>query len=254
VPPEAPSRAERRSERQSQRRRRKLVYGAAGGVAAVVIAVVAVVALSGGDDTKTKATAKRTKVSTSTSATAGTTSATTTTTAPAGPIPKSTNPVVALAQQYDGYYSGTFANNTFSTTGTTTLELRIDPNTGEMLVKARFDGDLFGNGDKSAREIEGTVKLGGDPNAPITTDTKSFGPVTGRLDGIDALALNAPDVPEKKVKSFDLRGTIKADYSGFDSTYTVTFDDGSTAEGTVSITCDAQGQRPSDVTTLCSPA
>lgn len=218
----------------------------------VLAAVAAVIVLSGGDDSTTKTTARQTKATTTSTSTT-TTSTTTTTTAPAGPIPKSTNPVVALAQQYDGYYSGSFTNTTFNTTGPTTLELRIDPNTGEMHVKARFEGDLFGSTGEMVREIEGTVTVGGDPNAPITSDTKSFGPVTSQLEGLSTLVVTAPDVPENKVKSFELRGGIKADYSGFDSTYTVVFDDGSTAEGSVSITCDAQGQRASEVSTLCTP-
>ncbi len=223
----------------------------------VLIAVVAVLLLRGDDDPTTRSAARRTRASTTTtSSTTTTTAPTTTTSAPpdTSVVPKSTNPIVALAQQYEGRYVGTFTNTTFNTTGPVALELRIDPATGDMNVKAHFEGDLFGGGAKPPNDIESIVTLGGDPNAAVTTNTKGFGPVTGHVDATLALVLNAPDVPGSKVKSFDLTGHIKADYSGFDATYNVGFEDGSTAQGTVTITCATDGQRSVEgVPTLCSP-
>jgi hypothetical protein len=40
-------------------------------------------------------------------------------------VPRSSDPVVALAQQYDGLYVGTFTNTTFNTTGNASLEVRV---------------------------------------------------------------------------------------------------------------------------------
>jgi hypothetical protein len=166
-------------------------------------------------------------------------------------VPKSTNPVVALAQQYDGRYVGTFTNTTFDTTGAATLELRIDPASGDLSTHADFDGDLFGGGAREVRRISGTVRLG-DPNAAITTDTESFGPVTGRIDPNLQLVLTADDVPGPKVESFTLTGGLRADLTGFDATYTVTFADGSTAEGTIGVSCDPSGGRGNEVPTICA--
>src|SRR5690606_25859664 len=134
------------------------------------------------------------------------------------------------AQQYDGRYVGAFSNTTFGTQGPAILELRIDPATAEIKIDAEFDGDLFGGGAKEVRKISGTVAIG-DPNAAVTTQTEKFGPVTGRIDETLALVLTAEDVPDPKVKSFTLTGRLRADNTGFDATYTVVFEDGTTAEG-----------------------
>jgi hypothetical protein len=166
-------------------------------------------------------------------------------------VPRATNPVVALAQQYDGRYVGTFTNTTFSTTGPASLELRIDPATNKMAIDADFDGDLFGGGAKESRRISGSVALG-DPTATVTTETKAFGPVTGHIDPSLAVVLSAAEVPDAKVKGFTLTGRLRSDSTGLDATYTVTFRDGKTAEGTITLNCDAQGTRGSEVATVCA--
>ena len=235
-----------RAARRRARRRRWLVGGLVG-IVVLVGGAVAVVALTGLSSSSTKATAHRTHptVAGSTSTTTG--ASTTSTTV----IPKSSNPVVALAQQYDGSYSGTFTNTTFNTTGPATLDLHIDPTAGTLAVNVSLNGDLFGGGAKAVRAIEGTIQLG-NPNAPVTTQTPSFGPVTGKLGSGLSVVLTAPAVPDPKVKTFQLTGSLRADKKGFDSTFTVGFKDGTTAQGTVTVLCTATGQRPSQVNTLCA--
>ena len=92
----------------------------------------------------------------------------------------------------------------------------------------------------------------GDPNAAITTDTDAFGPVTGRIDEGLRLVLTADDVPGSKVQSFTLTGGLREDLTGFDATYTVTFADGTTAEGTIGVSCDPAGARGNEVPTICA--
>jgi len=167
-------------------------------------------------------------------------------------VPRSNNPVVALAQQYDGLYTGTFTNITFNTNGSATLELRIDPNAGALDVLNDFNGDVFGGGAKESRRINTTVPLK-DPSKAVATDTKSFGKVTGSLDAALGVVLTAPDVPDPKVLSYVLTGMLRVDKSGFDAKYHVVFEDGTTADGTVTVTCAPNGQRPSEVRTLCTP-
>jgi len=136
--------------------------------------------------------------------------------------------------------------------GTVTLELRIDPAAGTLDVTSRIDGDVFGSGNAKVRTIRAQVKLG-DPDAEVVTRTKAFGAVTARLDQTVRLIITAADVPEPKVKGFELTGALRSDRSGFDATYTVSFDDGTNAAGTISVTCAETGQRPSEVPTLCQP-
>jgi hypothetical protein len=233
--------------RRGKRRRQTVVIAGAVGAVLVVGAVAGAVALVTKKDERTNHVTQSTRVTT--------TSSTTSTTVPVATtvVPKSMNPVVALAQQYDGYYEGPFTNATFQTSGKATLEIRIDPNAGTLDVTADFDGDVFGGGTNGLRRIQATVKVG-DPNASVSTDTKSFGKVTGRVDASLSLILSAPDVPDPNVKSFDLTGKLRDDRSGFDATYHVVFEDGKSADGTVTVTCATNGQRPSEVRTLCTPA
>ena len=174
--------ADRAGARVARRRQRHRRVVTAATVAAALVGVAAVAAVvlvvtNGGDDEHASTAPRVTRTSSSSSSSSTTTTLPVATTA----VPKSPDPVVALAQQYDGRYVGTFTNNTFRTTGGVSLELRIDPTKGELSSNTDFDGDLFGGGAKEVRRISSTVKLG-DPNAAITTQTKAFGPVTGRLD------------------------------------------------------------------------
>jgi len=236
-----------RADRRRRKRRRSTVVAiVAGGV--LVIVVVAALLLTRAGDTEAVSTARRT---TSSSITPSSTTTTSTLPVATTVVPRAANPVVALAQQYDGRYVGTFTNTTFSTTGPASLELRIDPATNEMAIDADFDGDLFGGGAKESRRISGTVALG-DPTATVTTETKAFGPVTGQIDPSLAVVLTAAEVPDAKVKAFTLIGRLRSDSTGLDATYTVTFKDGKTAEGTITLNCDPQGTRGSEVTTVCA--
>jgi len=217
----------------------------AGGVGAFVVLGVLVVVLGGGDEGPNRAASAERST---------TTSSTTTTTVPVPTtvVPQSSNPVVALAQQYDGYYEGTFTNTTFATEGKTTLLLRVDPVANAMEATSDFDGDVFGGGAKEIRQIKATIPLG-DPTGAIATETKAFGPVTGHIDPDLTLVLTAPDVPGAAVASFELRGKLRADLTGFDASYHVVFSDGSTADGVITVLCSANRQRPSEVKTLCTP-
>ena len=238
-----------RAARRRTRRRRTLVVGV---LAAVVAAagVAGALALSGGSSHPPRRTASRTPSSLAGAAptTAASTGPTTTTV-----IPKSSNPVVALAQQYDGLYVGTYTNTTFKTTGNVTLDLRIDPSAGTLHVTLTLTGDLFGGGGKQVRSIDGTIQLGSAPNAPVVMHTDSFGNVTGQISGL-SIVLTAPNVPDPRVQSFQLRGSLRSDLKGFDATLSVGFRDGTTAQGTASVLCSASGQRPSQVPTLCASA
>ena len=238
-----------RADRRRRKRRRSTVVAiAAGAMLAIVAAAGAALLFTGKNDTGVASITRRTPSSAITPS-----STTTTSTLPVATtvVPRATNPVVALAQQYDGRYVGTFTNTTFSTTGPASLELRIDPATNTMAIDADFDGDLFGGGAKESRRINGSVALG-DPTATVTTETKAFGPVTGRIDPSLAVVLTAAEVPDEKVKGFTLTGRLRSDSTGLDATYTVTFQDGKTAEGTITLNCDPQGTRGSEVTTVCA--
>jgi hypothetical protein len=246
--------AEVRSRRARRAHRRRLL-GIVGAVVALLVAlVVAVVLVSGGSGDSNQATSDH-RATTSTQPTTTSTAAPGSTTAtapaasvPATPVPKSSNPVVALAQQYDGVYSGRFQNRSANTLGDAELTLRVDPATSKMSVAVAFSGDLFGSGSTAPRTLNATIDLG-NPNAATTTPTDAFGPVTGKLEGT-SVVLDAPQVPGGAANTFRLRGNLVG--KGFDATYTAGFPDGHSTDGTVSVRCAATGQRPSQVDTVCS--
>jgi hypothetical protein len=240
-------------ERRLRRARRRRLLQVAGTVTAIVVVLLTVVILvSGGGNGSSNSTANR-KTTTSSGAATSTSSPTTTvvpstSTVPSTPVPKSANPVVALAQQYDGVYQGRFQNRTANSDGTAELTLRVDPATSKMTVAVGFDGDLFGGGTAAPRTISATIDLG-NPNQATTTPTQTFGPVTGKLEGT-SVVLDAPSVPGGSANTFRLRGNLVN--KGFDATYTAGFPDGHSTNGTVAVRCAATGQRPSEVTTVCS--
>ncbi len=234
--------------RRGRRRRRVLVVGAAVGSLATAGAIAGVVMVV----TRTEQPTAR-EVASTTVVTVSTTTTSTTVPVSTTVVPRSPNPVVALAQQYDGRYEGTWQNSTFGASGPASLTLRIDPAAQTMTVQADFDGDVFGGDTKEIRRIEAVVPLG-DPTSAVSSQTKSFGAVTGRLDANLAVVLDAPDVPGGQEESFQLTGRLRADRTGFDATYHVEFEDAKTADGVMTVTCSPTGQRTSEVPTICPAA
>jgi len=222
------------------------VLAVGGTVLVVAGAVAAGVALSAGGSTHRASSSARRSAASSTVPTTVTTAPTSTTI-----VPRSSDPVVALAQQYDGLYVGTFTNTTFNTTGHASLEVRVDPTAGTIRVVLDLTGDLYGGGANKVHHADGVFKLS-EANAPIAFQTSSFGPVTGRLSGL-SLTLTAASVPDPKVQTFELDGSLRADLKGFDATFKVGFRNGQTAQGVASVLCAVTGQRPSEVRTLCTP-
>jgi hypothetical protein len=226
-------------------RRRRLTLGAAGVAVVLVAAAVTLLVLTDGSPRTPTATTHRPVAAASSTTTTSPVTGTTV-------IPRSSNPIVVLAQQYDGRYAGMFTNTTFHTTGLASLDVRVDPGSSELAVTADLNGDLFGGGARLVRRIEATVTLGGS-NPSVVTRTAAFGLVTAKLGSGLSVVLTAPDVPDPKVKTFELTGTLRSDQRGFDATFAVGFRDGRSAQGTVTVLCAPQGQRPSQVTTLCAP-
>ena len=210
-------------------------------------AAAAALALTGGGSPKPAARRARRPVVTLPTVT------TTTSPGPTTVVPRSSNPTVALAQQYDGVYVGTYTNVTEHTSGTASLELRIDPNAGTLAVNLTLTGNLYGaEASTQVHSIQGTIQLG-DASAPVVMQTSTFGRVTGQLSGL-SIVLTAPDVPDPQVRTFQLNGQLRSDRKGFDATFVIGYRDGKTAQGTASVYCSVAGNRPSQVGTICASA
>jgi hypothetical protein len=205
------------------------------------------VALTGGGSSKPAAHRARQPVVTVPPTTA------TTLPGPSTVVPRASDPNVALAQQYDGVYVGTYTNTTEHTSGSASLELRIDPNAATLTVHLTLTGDLYGaEASTQVHSIQGTIQLS-NPSAPVVMQTTNFGRVTGQLSGL-SIVLTAPDVPDPQVHTFQLNGQLRSDRKGFDATFMIGYRDGKTAQGTASVLCSAAGNRPSQVGTICASA
>jgi hypothetical protein len=219
------------------------------GVAAALAVggAAAAIALTGGGSPKPAARRARRPVATVPPTTV------TTSPGPTTEVPRASDPNVALAQQYDGVYVGTYTNVTEHTSGTASLELRIDPNAGTLAVHLNLTGDLYGaEASTQVHSIQGTIQLS-NPSAPVVMQTTNFGRVTGQLSGL-SIVLTAPDVPDPQVHTFVLNGQLRSDRKGFDATFMIGYRDGKTAQGTASVFCSVAGNRPSQVGTICASA
>jgi len=240
------TRAARRNDRLRRLRRRRVLLGVGAAAVLVIGGGAAALALTGGGSSKPAAHRARRPV-------AAVPTTVTTSPVPTTAVPKSSNPNVALAQQYDGVYVGTYTNVTEHTSGMATLELRIDPNAGTLAVNLNLTGDLYGSeASTQVHSIQGTIQLS-NPSAPVLMQTQNFGRVTGQLSGL-SIVLTAADVPDPQVHTFQLNGQLRSDHKGFDATFMIGYRDGRTAQGTASVFCAVTGSRPSQVNTICASA
>ncbi len=244
------TRAERRiatTEARARRRRRRFVTGGAIVVTLAAAVTVTIVASSGEDSRRDQSSRPSSTVVSSTTSSQPASGDTPTTA-----VPRSDDPLVAAVQQYDGRYTGTWESARNGATGPASMELRVDPATKVIQVDADFDGDLFGNQTAPVRHISAALPLSLATAVPVATE--AFGEVSGRLDPPFGVVLEASSVPDEGVDTFTLVGQVRADGTALDVTFTVTYADGSAADGIVTVGCDPSGNRPSDVPTLCAPA
>lgn len=129
-----------------------------------------------------------------------------------------------------GSYSGTWNNTTFGSSGAARIDIQIDGSTATFTTD--LDGNVFGQSDPDAVIYTGTVTADGmtftTPSSPL------FGNMTLVVNADGSFTLTGDDPPADGIAKIEAQGSISE--SGIGGTYTVTFDDGTTAEGTFSLT------------------
>lgn len=132
---------------------------------------------------------------------------------------------------FSGQWSGDWNNTTFGSTGTVTLTITVnDDGTADFTLDV--DGQVFGAADPPAMTFSGTYDADG-AHIAVTGDAL-FGDVTIDATADGAFTLDAINIPAPGIAGFSALGTATPD--GVDMTYIVTFDDGTTAEGTGTLT------------------
>jgi hypothetical protein len=189
---------------------------------ALTAAALALVVAACGDDGAATTTSSGTP-SISNSGTETTTSASSTTTA---------DPVAVrleLARIFAGEFVGQWANSTYGSTGTAFIAVAVDPEAKAATITIDPGGEVFGGGDPASFEI--VLDLSAAP--PYVVATPLFGELAVAVQESGAFALEAADVPAAGIASFSANGAATS--VSIDLEYTVTFDDGSSARGTVAL-------------------
>lgn len=188
-----------------------------------ILIILALVAVACGGST-----VETTTTTTTTSTTTSTTTTTTTTPLASTMTAEPVDPLMVIASQLAGTYTGQWRNTTFGSTGPINATMTVTEE-GRMEVTLDVDGSVFGQADPPAEEFSFDLADIGDG---ATLDSAVFGPMTFAVTPV-GITVTAGDVPSEGIKSMEVALALVED--GFEGTYVVEFDDGNTAEGTLGI-------------------
>ena len=133
-------------------------------------------------------------------------------------------------QSLAGDWTGTWTNTTFGSTGDITVGgTASDDGTGEATID--IGGQVFGLVDPDAQNVSATfdndtltIEVAGDP---------VFGDISITVTADGQMTMEATNIPNPDIDRMTAEGTATA--TQIDVTYTVHFADGSTAEGTATL-------------------
>ncbi len=148
------------------------------------------------------------------------------------------NPVVftATAQallnaaQYVGSWAGTWRNDTFASTGTTSLTIAVDEAAQTATLTSSSTGNVLGQG---GAPQQSTMSAYDQTGFSLSATLQVYGDVTLTVDGGGKLEAHGVNVPSAGIDHWDATGTITATHIAID--FTVFFNGGGTATGSVSL-------------------
>ena len=188
--------------------------------AMVILGGTAVVALAGCGSSD--------RSSSSSAATSATTSGAATTT--------SVNPAAAAAALFNGHYSGTWTNQTFGSSGTEAIDVRIDPATGAVTMTMTLTGNVFGGTAPGPLTFTGRLPATAGGDVSLAGTSPLFGPYSGTVAADGTFSMTCPSVPGGRVTKFAATGKVDPTGKGASLAYTVTLADGTVAHGVAAIT------------------
>jgi len=139
---------------------------------------------------------------------------------------------VMMAQALVGDYTGEWSDTTYGSSGSIEAEVSVDAATATVTVDVDLGRFVFGMGDPPAETL--TFEIGGEP--PLTGTSAVVGDLTldVAVDDTFELVADAVPGPSGRITALTVAGSIGAD-GGIEGDYVVQFNDGTTAEGTVSV-------------------
>jgi hypothetical protein len=149
----------------------------------------------------------------------------------ATPSPSPTLDVGALAAAAAGTYAGNWKNTTFGSTGTVTAVISVDRATLTVSATITLTGNVFGGSAPPPETFTGQISNLGSMG--FSGHSPTFGDFTVTANG-PAFVMKAQNVPNARIDHFEADGTFAG--SSIGCTYKVFFKDGTTADGTCSLT------------------
>jgi hypothetical protein len=134
------------------------------------------------------------------------------------------------ASQYAGNYAGTWTNTTFNSTGTSSATVSVNTVASTMSIAFAVTGQVLGQGGVNTTQ-GGSYTNNGASVSNIVVPV--MGTVTFAIDAAGNITASGTNIPNASINHWNAAGTITATQVRMN--YTVTFNDNSTAVGTISL-------------------
>jgi hypothetical protein len=136
---------------------------------------------------------------------------------------------IAAAAMLAGDWSGEWVNTTFGSTGPIEVTVTVDTEAGFLLADSDIGGNVFGQSDPEPQVFELDLVTG----PPYMRRSGLLGQFALEIGADGSFVLTADDVTADGIVAMSITGTLSP--SSFSATYTIEFDDGGGAEGTIEV-------------------
>ena len=152
------------------------------------------------------------------------------------PSPVASPDTLVLFTSFEGTYSGTWTNQTYSSTGPISVVIKLDHAAGTVTSTLTLGGNVFGAPAPAPETL--TFKPAGALTPDLSGHSVTFGDVTAHFTpsatGV-TISFKAANVPSPRVSTLTVAGTVTG--TTMSMTYTVGFRDGTAdAHGVATIT------------------
>lgn len=134
---------------------------------------------------------------------------------------------------FEGFWRGTWFNNTFGSTDSSFLSATFDRGSGTLEAILDLEGNVFGGSDPDPVTLTGTYSSNG---FSATGNSPTYGDMILSGDGSGNMMGRMPNVPNPGIDSTTLSGTFNS--MNIDLTYIVYFTGGGTADGVINMVKD----------------
>lgn len=132
---------------------------------------------------------------------------------------------------FAGHWEGEWRNTSFGSRGDITADVTIDVATLEARTVLDIDGTVFGMPDPAEMEVEGTL---GANSISLDHQSMTHGRILFELMPDTEFELESESVPAGGIDAWDFEGRYSA--TSLTGDFTVHFDGGGTADGTIEVT------------------